>query len=96
MCDVATGREVNRYSGHAGCVRSVAFSPNGSRVVSGSIATFGSDDNTIRLWDTDSAAEVFSFTGHTGWVWSVAYAPDGCFVASGGGDNTVRLWRVPE
>ncbi|WP_374581166.1 WD40 repeat domain-containing protein [Frankia sp. CiP3] len=33
-------------------------------------------------------------TGHTGWVTSVAFAPDGNTLASGGTDNTVRLWQV--
>jgi WD40 repeat protein len=65
---------------------SVAFSPDGKQVVS------GSDDNTVRLWDAATGAQLQTLKGHTGWINSVAFSPDGKQVVSGSDDNTVRPW----
>jgi WD40 repeat protein len=68
-------------------VKSVAFSPNGTRIVS------GSDDNTLRLWDARSGQPIGApLLGHESWVLSVAFSPDGTRIVSGSDDNTLRLW----
>ena len=40
------------------------------------------------------ATELAQLAGHTNWVRSVAFSPDGATLASGSGDNSVRLWSV--
>jgi WD40 repeat protein len=86
LWDTESGHEIRSFTGHQGGVTSVAFSPDGRRLLS------GSDDQTLRLWDAESGHEIRSFTGHQGGVWSVAFSPDGCRVLSGSNDQTLRLW----
>jgi WD40 repeat protein len=86
MWDVATGKELRRFSGHKSWVVSVAFSPDGRQAVS------GGHDCTIRTWDVNSGKEVAQFKGHQAAVWSVAYSPNGKSILSASDDGTVRLW----
>ena len=76
-------------TGHTGAVFSVAFSPDGKTLASGSA------DHTIRLWDVATGSPIGQpLTGHTGTVLSVAFSPDGKILASGSVDDTIRLWDM--
>jgi WD40 repeat protein len=87
-------------SGHEAHVSSVVFSPDSRWLAS------GSNDRTVRLWDTSTVVngdidtvEVGVLSGHEAIVWSVAFSPDGRWLASGSGDpfsasGTVRLWDI--
>ena len=68
-------------------MQSVAYSPDGRHIIS------GSSDKTIRIWDAETGAAVGKpLEGHTNWVQSVAYSPDGRHIISGSGDSTIRIW----
>jgi len=85
--DAASGRELElAVLRKHGRVLSVAFSPNGCRVLS------GSRDGTARLWDAASGRELAVLRGHKHSVNSVAFSPDGRRVLSGSADGTARLW----
>ena len=72
--------------GHTGDVYSVAWSPNGKTLAS------GSGDRTVKLWDVATGKLLASLRGHTGAVYTVAWSPDGKTLASGSDDRTVKLW----
>ncbi len=75
--------------GHGGSVLSVAFSPDGRLLCS------GSEDRTIKLWKVETWQEIRTLKGHDGPVTGVAFSPDGKRIASGSADKTVRIWDVP-
>ena len=75
--------------GHTSDVESVAFSPDGKTLASGSF------DGTIILWNVATRRAIGQpLKGHTGLIYSVAFSPDGKTLASGSNDSTVRLWDV--
>ncbi len=77
-------------SGHSDTVISVAFSPDGETLASGS----GFWDKTIKLWDVCTGREKLILKGHSEGVRSVAFSPDGQIIASGSTDETIKLWDV--
>ncbi len=74
--------------GHDWAVLTVAFSPNGN------ILATGSDDNTIKLWDRETGASLQTIYGHSWLVASVIFSPDGETIISGSWDKTIKLWQV--
>jgi WD40 repeat protein len=86
LWDVKTQKLLHTLKGHEGLVRSVAFSPDGTRLAS------GSEDGTVRLWDPDTGDELLVLRGHEGFVHTVLFNPDGTLLASSSADGTVRIW----
>jgi hypothetical protein len=81
------------YTGHAGVVTSVAFSPDGRRAVS------ADDGGDVRIWSTATGRQEAAL--HPGGqLAQVAFSPDGALVAvaahDGQGDATVWRWRTGE
>ena len=79
--------ELMQLQGHSGRVTSVAFSRDGSKIISGSF------DKTIRVWDASTGIELLRpLQGHDDSILSVAFSPDGSKIISGSQDNTIRVW----
>ena len=74
--------------GHRSVITSIAFSPDGKTLAS------GSEGHIIRLWDVNTGQHKHTFTGHTGHVRSIAFSPDGKTLASASRDETIRLWDI--
>ncbi|EJC98375.1 WD40 repeat-like protein, partial [Fomitiporia mediterranea MF3/22] len=86
--DIESRQAVKCLEGHVGAVNSVALSPDGKHIVS------GSDDETIRIWNVEKGQTICDPRGgHVDAVWSVAFSHDGTRVASGAADNTIRIWE---
>ena len=94
MVTVKRGRPLNWPSlvhtfHHTNAVYCVAFSPDGTQIVSGSL------DKTIRVWNVETGAAVGEpLMGHTNRISSVAFSPDGTQIVSGSWDKTIRVWNV--
>ena len=73
---------------HKSWVSWICFSPDGRLLAS------GSDDQTIRLWDTETGACLHTLQGHTGMIDSISFSPDGQTLYSGSADQTMRHWNV--
>lgn len=85
--DFKTQQLLRALHGHSKPVTSVAFSPDGEKLAT------GSDDRTIKLWNQDYQ-EIYTLVGHQHVVKSVAFNLNGEIIASGSWDKTVRLWDV--
>jgi WD40 repeat protein/serine/threonine protein kinase len=92
--DAGNGQEVLSLKGHDEQVTSVAFSPDGQHLASGSY------DRTVKVWETSREQKELTFKGHYGYVQSVAFSPDGKRVASassGGAaysPGTMKVWEA--
>jgi WD40 repeat protein len=87
LWNVASGSEERILKGHESTVLSVAFSPDGSRILTGSL------DDTARLWDTATGQQITIIKGHEGGVNNVAFSPDGTRLATAD-SRVVRLWGM--
>ena len=84
-----TQHSILLFEGHQDAVNSVAFSPDGNYIAS------GSSDNTVRLWNVETGeAALKPFEGHKDEVGCVVFSPNGEYIASGSSDHTIRLWNI--
>ena len=86
----ATGAETRTFTAYSGCVQSVAFSPDGAKVLAGSL------DGRATLWNTVSRTPDRVFTD-AGDLFCVAFTPDGTRAVTGSGSwdsPTVKLWNT--
>ena len=83
--DAVTGEQLLQMAGHPGGVWSVAWSPDGARVVA------GGGHGAVRVWDAVTGEQLLQLAGHSAGVRSVAWSPDGARLASCA-DDGVNVW----
>jgi WD40 repeat protein len=88
LWDMTARKQMFFLEGHDGGVTSVAFSPDGRYLLSGSL------DGTLKFWETETGKEMLTIPAHTFPVRSVAISPNGRFAVSGGDDKMLKLWDL--
>ncbi len=87
---VSGNTDVNIPEAHPEGISSVAWSPDGSLIASGSAYSGG----PIRLWDAASGELLKELEGHTSWICELVFSTDGLRLHSASGDHTIRIWDV--
>jgi WD40 repeat protein/serine/threonine protein kinase/DNA-binding XRE family transcriptional regulator len=88
LVEAADKLPIREFSGHSDATRSVAISPDGKYLLTGSA------DQTVKLWEIATGRAIRTLNGHAGEILSVAFSPDGKSMLSGSTDTTVKLWEV--
>jgi len=86
-----SGQVAATLTGHQGVILALAFSQDGTRLVSGSA------DQTARIWSlAETPKELIQFAEHKAEVRSVGFSGDGTQVISGAADNSVKIWAAAD
>jgi len=88
LWNIQTGALLQVMSGHKSSVLSLAYSPNGMFIASGSY------DTSVRIWAATTGLQVTMYAGHATPVWCVAFSADGACIASGSADGEVHVWSM--
>ena len=81
-----SGEEMLVLSDDLGPVKSVGFSPDGTRLAT------GGEDESAKIWDIESGQVLQTLTGHRGTIMAVVFTPDGSQLVTAGEDGTAKVW----
>ena len=90
IIDATTGKIVHIFNDPSTDIRALAWSPDGTKLVTG-----GSKTNAVQVWDIASGKVIFNYKNHSKGIAAVAWSPDGKMIASGSYDKTAQVWFAP-
>jgi WD40 repeat protein len=90
LYDFSSGELKKLLKAHKSPVSALAFSANGSLLISGSL------DNTAVIWDVESGQVLHRLEGHHAEIYNVGFTPEGTVAVTGSHDKTLRLWSVAD
>jgi len=94
LWDVGNGKELATLVGGNTSIQSLAFTPDGKRLVAGTMSAEQPQiPGEVLVWDVPSKQLSKTFTGHRLGIWKVVVTPDGRRIASASDDGTVRIWQ---
>ena len=88
LANLSRGNQLATLVGHTWIVTCAAFSPDGSRLAT------GSQDGTVRIWDVARRQLDFVLPAKGGAIWSLAYSPDGALLMVAGNVRQVEFWDL--
>ena len=84
--DVTKFKCLKTLAGHSDWVRSIAYSPDGTKFISGSA------DETVKIWDANTGKCLKTLEGHSDNVNSISFSPNGKYIVSASEDETIKIW----
>lgn len=85
--NVSNGKPMFRLIGHNNSIRSVHFSPDSTKLVS------GSEDDTLKIWNVSTGEEIMTLKGHSGDVYSAKFGSRGEIIVSGAWYDSSIIWN---
>lgn len=88
ICNLHSGKKASTLVGHTGCIRSLSFSPDSARLVT------GSDDESIKVWDATTGSLICGHSEHNNWILTSIFSPDGSLIVSGSGNGVMIIFEI--
>lgn len=95
--DTQSGDLLAELVGHEEYINAVSWSYDGQWIASssGTVQDNPTDDDSIRIWATDTYIETYILTDHEGPVKDIGWSPTKNILASASLDGTIRIWEIP-
>ncbi|MCI0554731.1 MAG: hypothetical protein L0287_27605, partial [Anaerolineae bacterium] len=89
--DAITGKELLTLPGNGNGIVNLAFSPDGTQLITSSDGGFGFDP-TVTMWNLNTKQQVFTTANQPAFIFGLAFNKDGSRFATGAGDGVLRIW----
>ncbi|QDU82219.1 WD domain, G-beta repeat [Polystyrenella longa] len=88
LWDIATGEQVQSFTGHQDIIYTARLNPTGDLLATGSY------DRQVILWDVKTGEQLRTLSGHNDAIYDLEFSPDGSLLVTASGDTTAKVWNV--